>query len=355
MARKKFVKKYIAKALKDSGEPDITTPLPNLFSQYNDLNFAPKKFKEWIIEYVIDNEMDYNLKKIDEKHFISTSAILARIIKRGYVPTEKNIEYLNNSIDAISKKVEDEPRAVEENTSKKTIQDKIREQVLILNSEIDFYLDEYVTTKKENSLRDILREYNVGAIQANKMMDHVQSYINEFELVKTDEEFAEGYSNFSKVGINKIIKYMKYLFNELQSWIEAKKKTRKIRTKKNKTPAQLSEKVKLSPESKIRPEKLIGSKYALFYNIKLKLYMLFSSIDGDGFTTKGTTLLNVNEEKSKGYRLTLSAFRSNKYNDISQYTKITELKKILVSPDFKENKVKPKTRINKDMVIINVY
>jgi HEPN domain-containing protein len=81
-------------------------------------------------------------------------------------------------------------------------------------------------------------------------------------------------------------------------------KSRKPRKRKEKTPDQLVEKMKLCVEfaelniKSVKPREIVGAMALWVYNTKTRKLGCYHAEDAAGFSVKGTSLTNFNETKS---------------------------------------------------------
>lgn len=340
MAKQKFVKKFIKKEQSFGNEPFVEnlskTELIRILYWYNQSNFSEKQKRKWAIEYFNDK----SLLKIDEKYFNHTAVHLCRMVSNGYKLDDSDKEY----IDEFYTKVKTYLPKKEKNSIKKktgpTIQERMYEQVRPVLSEIDYFVDE-VLQGNENKLNELISDF--GRPQIGRLITHIQSYIDDFSENKEDY----GISTRKK---NKIVKYLEALKEECLTLVQAKKKTRKVRTPKKKSPVELCKNVKIAEDSPLKCTKIISSKYCITYNTKYNKINLLVADDVDGLGIKGTTIQNISTNKSKLFTI----------KDISVLkelpTSINKLKRFLYeTKKLRVSKSKSTGRLNDQVHIIKVY
>jgi hypothetical protein len=182
--------------------------------------------------------------------------------------------------------------------------DKIAE----IAGEIEGSIDEYILSGFKNipSPYGIMHD-KVKAAHAGKIVEIFKKRRVEFdEVLNTeDEQLKEGYSNFSKSEIKKLVAYCDQIILDANKLSGESKVSRKPRKRKVKTPDQLVAKVQVCEESleynlKSEPTKtIIGATSLWVFNIKNKKLGVYHALDSEGFGIKGTSLTNFSEMKSK--------------------------------------------------------
>jgi hypothetical protein len=135
---------------------------------------------------------------------------------------------------------------------------------------------------------------------------------------------------------------------------EASKPVRKARKKKEKPASVLVAKVSYlaeDPETKLKsvhPEKIIGAKQVWVYNAKTRTLGVYHSTDARGFSVKGSTLQNFNEETSVAKKLRKP---EQTIKDLMAAGKV-KLRQLLLGLTTKESQLTG--RLNSDTIIARV-
>ena len=114
----------------------------------------------------------------------------------------------------------------------------------------------------------------------------------------------EGYSNFSKSEIKKLIAYCDLIITDAMKISGESIQTRKPRKRKVKSPEQLVAKIKYMEKfddlklKSVAPKDIIGAMTLWVYNVKTRKMGCYHASDAGGLSMKGSTLLNFNETKS---------------------------------------------------------
>ena len=189
-----------------------------------------------------------------------------------------------------------------------TIQDRIREKVSECVGELEGQIDELVESafKANVSPYAIMHTLDIKGVHANRVIDAFKIKRQEFdEVMNTDDkELKEGYSNFKKIELKKLVAYCDQVIMDGLKIAGAATKSRKPRKRKEKTPDQLVAKMKLCVEfaelnlKSVKPREIIGAMSLWVYNTKTRKLGCYHAEDAGGFSVKGTSLTNFNETKS---------------------------------------------------------
>jgi HEPN domain-containing protein len=221
---------------------------------------------------------------------------------------DHGVDYIKKEIADVMQEEVEEPEVKVETGPVITIQDRIREKVSECVGELEGQIDELVTTafKANVSPYAIMHTLDIKGIHANRVIDAFKSKRQEFdEVMNTDDkEVKEGYSNFKKTELKKLVAYCDQVIMDGLKITGAATKSRKPRKRKEKTPDQLVEKMKLCVEfaelniKSVKPREIVGAMALWVYNTKTRKLGCYHAEDAAGFSVKGTSLTNFNETKS---------------------------------------------------------
>jgi len=119
----------------------------------------------------------------------------------------------------------------------------------------------------------------------------------------------EGYSNFSKTEVKKIIAYCDQVILDCQKVSAITTASRKPRKRKAKSPEQLTAKMNFMPEFKelsltsVKSTDIIGAMSLWVYNTKTRKLGVYHAEDAGGLSVKGSSILNFVESKSMQKKL----------------------------------------------------
>jgi hypothetical protein len=199
--------------------------------------------------------------------------------------------------------VVDEPKIVVPN-----IQDRIREKASECIGELEGQLDDLILSKfsTEVSPYAVMHTLEIKGVHTKHISDWFKTKRIEFDdvLHTTDAELKEGYSNFSKPQLKKLVAWCDQVILDCGKIAGEAVKSRKPRKRKTKTPEQLVAKVKVMDEHKefklksVPAKDIIGAMQLWVFNTKNRKLGCYHAIDADGLSIKGSSIINFNESKS---------------------------------------------------------
>jgi hypothetical protein len=188
------------------------------------------------------------------------------------------------------------------------IQDRIREKASECIGELEGQLDDLILSKfsTEVSPYAVMHTLEIKGVHTKHISDWFKTKRIEFDdvLHTTDAELKEGYSNFSKPQLKKLIAWCDQVILDCGKIAGEAIKSRKPRKRKTKTPEQLVAKVKVMDEHKefklksIPAKDIIGAMQLWVFNTKNRKLGCYHAIDADGLSIKGSSIINFNESKS---------------------------------------------------------
>ena len=245
------------------------------------------------------------------KDKISTFGFICRIVANGGSLPIKDQIWLDNEIAEIKKQldkpiVEDIP--IISKTNVVSIQERIREKASDCIGELEGQLDDLVISGFKSNVAPyaIFHTMNIKDAQTKFIIEWAKSKRTEFDEVLTsqDEQIKEGWSNFTKPQIKKLVAYCDQVILDCQKVSGQAIKSRKPRKRKAKSPEQLVARLKCLPEYKelgltsIKTTDIIGSMQLWVYNIKTRKLGVYHADDAGGFSVKGSSITNFTEVKS---------------------------------------------------------
>lgn len=169
----------------------------------------------------------------------STFGFICRIVTNGGQLSPKDVEWFNGEIARIkeeSKKAK--PVVIEEvvESTAPNIQDRINEKVHDCIGELEGQLDDYIMSefKDMGSAYGVMHTYEIKGVHANKIIKIYQKKKLHYEEVldSDDKQFKEGYSNFKRMQLKKIISYINSVIDDATKIKTASLKNRKPRVRK---------------------------------------------------------------------------------------------------------------------------
>lgn len=283
-------------------ETDMSQAL-NWYSQNRDTKQAIK----YINDYLKKNKIKVAADIINRQ--VPTYGFICRMKTNGAVLSEKYEtkfqDFIEGMKSAVSKPVVEK---VEEKKPVVSIQDRVLERTREIAGEVEGSIDDYILSdfKKAPSPYGIMHSLGAKGMHATKMLDWFKKRRSEFDEVLTtkDEQLIEGYSNFTKVQLKKLVAYCDQIITDCTKIAGEAKVSRKPRKRKEKSPDQLVAKVQLLDKSDEfnltgEPTKdIIGATCLWVFNVKYKRLGVYHASDSQGFGVKGTSLTNFSEMKS---------------------------------------------------------
>ena len=265
--------------------------------------------------------VDYFKKrlKVDAEEALKTKPCnfgwLCRIIYNGGFLSVKDQIWFDNEIEGIKNfvPVVKETKKVVDTSNVISIQDRIREKVSECIGELEGQIDELVVSNFTANVSPFgaMHTMSIKGIHANRVVDFFKEKRQEFDNVLTtdDKEVKEGYSNFTKSQLKKLVAYCDAVIIDGMKISGEAVKNRKPRKRKVKSPEELVSKIKYCIEfaelklKSVSPKDIIGAMQLWVYNTKTRKMGCYHADDAGGLSLKGTSLLNFNETKSIQKRL----------------------------------------------------
>jgi hypothetical protein len=323
-----------------------------------------KQAKIFLIEYMkgVNRPVDEinAVMKIGEARIPVQVGWIARMMSNGYQPSERFKEFFVTNFKTIlseSKKIKS-VAVVKEPANVVSIQDRIKDKASEEIGELEGLLDDFILSgcKIKIDFTSYFKSRSLSSVVSKKVCDHFIDRAKEFEdvLNSTDAQIKEGYSNFTKANLRKIIDFIGGIVAESNRLVGANKPVRKQRKVKEKPLAVQVAKVAYMKEFaelklvSVAPEKIIGANQVWTYNTKTKLLAVYNTDNAKGLAIKGTTLQNYNEQSSEGKRLRKPEAVIKQVLDGGKIT----LKKLFDTLSTKSAKLTG--RLNSDTIIVRV-
>lgn len=281
-------------------------------------NFSFKDAHAFVVEYlkVNDRKDEAKLfKKAALNSVTNASGFLARMSQTGWVLTDEESADLEtaiaNAIKDLTIDVEDsEPK--KSDPSKLNIQERMREIAAEAGGEVEGLIDTYIAS-------GCPRLHKLSPINklkaANMLPAHVAPEIEHFTRIRqeyievqkaTDEDLVEGYSNFNKVQIRNLIKFLETIISDYASYVTFKKSTKAKPRRRVKTPEQLVYKLKYRRQdlglkiSSVDPTKIIGATEIFAFNTKTRklIHIIADDHAGNSLTVKNSTIQGFDATKT---------------------------------------------------------
>jgi hypothetical protein len=280
-------------------QSDIAAAL-NWYNTNKDAKTAAK----YIAEYAKKNKLK---GKLSTGKSFTTTAYICRMITNGTIFTDEVKQDTHKRVLELLVEESTETVVVEKTVPVVTIQDRIAEKVSEIVGELEGSIDDYILSKFTKTPTPYgLMHDKVKAMHSVKIIEHFKRRRAEFDnvLITDDEQVKEGYSNFSRPEIKKLVAYCDLIITDALKHGDESKSNRKPRKRKTKTPEQLTAKVQYCIEDetyKLKselPKGIIGATSLWIFNVKTRKLGVYHALDSEGFGVKGTSLTNFSEMKS---------------------------------------------------------
>jgi len=287
-------------------QPELTSTL-SWYSQNKDRKDSVK----YATDYLKKHHKLTVTTNLKEKG--STFGFICRILTNGgSLPPESQL-WFEKEIEKIKQEFLSEKNVQTSDKPLINIQSRIREKVSECIGELEGQIDELILSKfKANtSPYGIFHSHALKEIHIKYIVDHFKIKRQEFDFVlnSNDPEIKEGYSNFTKPHLKKLVAYCDQVILDCAKVTETSVTNRKPRKRKLKTPEQLVAKVKICEEfpvlnlKSVDVKSILGATQLWVYNTKYRKIGCYQAEDAGGFSIKGTTIQNFSESKSMQKKL----------------------------------------------------
>ena len=318
-------------------------------------NRESKQSLKYIGDYVKKYKLKVEDSTISQQH--PTYGFLCRLKSNGAIFSDRYQEKFDSFLEKLKIKVK-RKKVVEKPVVKTTtIQDKVNEKVNDIAGELDGTIDDYIKNKfKKVPSPYAIMHNNLKPNQVNRIVEMFKKERAVYdEVLNTkDKDLIEGYSNFNKIQLKKLISYCDLIITDAIKIRDEAKPAKKARTVKRKTPEQLTSKLNYCQTNddynlkSVSPKDIIGATQLWVFNVKYKKLGIYNANDASGFSVKGSTLINYNETTSITKAL-------RKPNDV--LGKVTSGGKLMLKNIMKEINTKESPlngRINGETILLRI-
>lgn len=298
----------------------------------------------WASEY-ISKHHNIDVSSILTKEFVVYGNV-SRLLLNDCILPDNNLEWHRKKTQDIIDRIQISKKTTNIIQSTEKIVKKIDNTNIAL-SEIDSMLDTMITSSF--TFQPKLQTLSIiKSVNKDSIINHTKKQLNEFQLALIDDDFMEGYSNFSTSNIKKIIIFFQTiitLFTRNVSVRKSRKKTKSQNILKHFKYQQSFSELNLIS---IHPQRIIGAKVVWIYNTKYKKIIRLTAKSESELSIHRSSIDNVDENLSKSKIL-------RKPNEI--IPQILDGGKIFLRDFFdklktKESKVS--NRINEDCIILRI-
>jgi hypothetical protein len=274
-------------------------------------NKGTKEALKWATEY-FKKKLKITIVESALKDMPSTFGFVCRISSNGGVLSTKDQAWLDAQVEQVKTNSKKKKPVVVDTTPTKpvvTIQDRIAEKSSECVGEMEGQIDDMILSEFKDfpSPYGLMHTMAIKGAHTRYIVEWAKKRRNEFDEVlnnTTDKDLKEGYSNFTKPNLKKIISFCDQVILDCQKVTSDGAVTRKPRKRKEKSPDQLVSKVKVCVEFKelnlksVDTKQIIGATQLWVYNTKTRKLGVYHAEDAGGFQVKGTSLTNFSETKS---------------------------------------------------------
>lgn len=318
--KKKEKLQKVEKILKGTaGEPTTTAErykleLSEALTWYN-IYEDVRKMRKWLSEYLLQNGKKEYIKYVD-KGFdteVQSMCVVVRLMARGQYVADKEKEFIDTRLEYLKQKFlrneelkkDEEPKTLQPIV---TVEQRIIEAAKKHMAEFDNQIDLFVVNKENKFLaKDYLLSNSVSGVVSKKIGEFYNRLYTEIQeaILGTDEQLIEAYSNFSKTELKKFCAFVKSIVDSCEQQVVSAKVIRAPRAKKAKPAGvqvaklqYLKEFAELNLKSVV-PTTIVGAQQVWVYNVKSKKLGVYYASSSNGFSVKGTSLMDWDPENSK--------------------------------------------------------
>ena len=233
---------------------------------------------------------------------------VCRILTNGGVLSPERKEWFDGQVEELKKELVKAKAKVKTEqfieVVKVNIQDRIREKAIECIGELEGQIDDIILKSESPQPYAVMHTLGIKGVHTRAILEWSREKRAEFEEVLTtdDSQLKEGYSNFKKTDLKKIIAYCDQVILDCNK--VAQSVVRKARKRKAKSPEQLVAKIKHCLEFKdlsltsVKSTDIIESMQLWVYNTKTRKLGVYHAEDAGGLSVKGSSIVNFSETKS---------------------------------------------------------
>lgn len=286
-------------------------------------SFGRKNAKDWLLHYAQERGVTSGdlkiLRGVHERHFDLQLGALSRLAGRGLVLSTGELARIGDHLRALLEaKVEaDEAQPVEDSvkSARPNVQDLMRERAREAAGELEGMFDDYAAAGCPQPVSvnvvGLLTERGIMAQHVGILTEVWTKRKTEFEAVQAgkDRDLVEGYSQYTKIGMRNLLKFVDAVLSGLASYATVKRAAKAPRKRKPVPVERQVAKVKYLKAFKddalkidltsVHPAKLVGATEAFLYDtIKRKIVYITADSHAGALSIKGTTVLGFDATAS---------------------------------------------------------
>lgn len=339
-----------------------------IYNYFYDHKDAFKWAEEWVKKNRGKDLADF--KASEDWRVNTTLGGLCKMHMAGAPFNEKRMVWINAGIDS-AVKAGKENRQVEAGSSKKPVKtsaDILAEKIHDFIAEVEVVIDDYNKPKiyvdgENYSVYNELKKINAPKPLVQKVYDYYKPLFDEAEelVVKKTPDLIEGFKHLKTAKDKKdYMLFIKNIIDDCQKFMNAStaakvRAVRQPRAKKKIPVEKLVAKVKYQKESSeykltsVDPANIVGATEVYLFNTKYRQLVQLVAASVDGFSIRGTTIINLREEAC--LRKTL-----RKPEDVlTEIGKTTKARVNKVFLDLKTKSAAANGRLNEETIILKVF
>lgn len=327
-----------------------------------------KEANKWAVEWVkknYDRKSLTHFKAAEPWKTSMTVCSMCKMLLNGAEFDQKRMEWvksnIQSAIDYGKEKLSEKTNQTTTNVYRKSPAEIVKERTSDFIAEIEVIIDDWhngVWLDIDNySVYNELQKVEAAYNTAKAVVDYYTPQAEEVEelVKKKTPDLVEAYSHIKIRKQKELLKLLNLIISDAEKYMSAKKVTRKPRKKKVVSTAQTVSKVTFLKESteykivSLEPTEIVGASVLWLFNVKYRTMTKLVSSSSSGFTVKGTTVYDFDEDLSSKKKL-------RKPEDfISSTTKTTKTK---INKEYDAIKTKPSVangRINSETIIYKAF
>lgn len=245
---------------------------------------------------------DKRAKRIPKASIVSTLGFSIRMIDRGWILPEKTTKRINNDLEFLFSKYENNEEQKEDTPEKKklTVQDRVRAQADIFSAELDGMIDDFIKNKYRSKFDtyEWLQENEVKQPHCKIIADNFEPMLE--ELIEAwngdDEQLVEAYAHLTDKQFGDFINFVKSIIEDCKRFATNAKKTKAPRKKKAVNVEKIISRLKYKKEdtelkiASVDPAKIIGANQVWLFNTKYRILQVLNADGPVGLSIKGMAI-----------------------------------------------------------------
>lgn len=326
------------------------------YNYFYDYKEAFKWASTWVKKY---KPKDYaRFQKIEQWRINTAIGGMCRMHMNGAPFDAKQIQWIHDKLDvAMQESIETKEQ---KDVTSRTIADIMKEKTSDFIADIEAVLDDFyrgVSLDIENySVYNELKKIDAPANTAKAIIEYYTPLKNEVEelLTKKTKDLVEGYQHMKPAKKKEYLALLTRIVSDAEKYMASKKAIRKPRAKKVVSVTAQTTKVQYQKESaefkvtSVDPINIVGATEVYLFSTKYRTLSRLVTSSATGFTIRGTTIQDIDLEKSKKKKL-------RDPNSVLSNIMSTKAKAIKTFNEVKTAEAETNGRINSETIILKVF